>query len=221
MFEKIWEFLPYIVKGASVTLSLVFGAMAISALMGLSIALGAVYGGKKILAPLRVYIWFFRGMPPVVLIFLFFYGIFPSLGHRLDAFTASILVLGFRDAAYQSEIFRGAIESITGEQMLAARSLGMSKLRAIYSIILPQALRISLPGWSNEYAILLKDSAICFVIGVLEILTRTRYVAMTTLEPLMPYAFAAMLFIVLTYGGTGIFNWVYEKTKIPGLIRKV
>jgi polar amino acid transport system permease protein len=101
---------------------------------------------------------------------------------------------------------------------MAARTIGMSKLRGIRHIVLPQALRISIPGWINEYAIMLKDSAICFTLGVLEILTRTRYVVMATMEPLLPYMIAGAFFIALTYGGTKIFNMLYERTKISGLI---
>lgn len=104
---------------------------------------------------------------------------------------------------------------------MAARTLGMSKLRGIFRIVLPQALRISIPSWSNEYAIILKDSAICFALGVLEVLNRTRYVVMATMEPLIPYFIAGALFIFLTYGGTKIINIVYERFKIPGLIGRM
>jgi len=97
----------------------------------------------------------------------------------------------------------------------------MTRLRAVFHIVLPQALRISLPGWSNEYAIMTKDSAITFALGVLEILTRTRYVVMATHEPLLPYFFAGGLFIVVTYGGTKIVNVVYERTRIPGLVGRM
>ena len=103
---------------------------------------------------------------------------------------------------------------------MAARTLGMSKTKGIYHIVLPQALRVAIPGWANEYAIMLKDSAITFALGVLEILTRTRYVVMATMDPFLPYFFAGGVFIVLTYGGTKIINLVYEKTKVPGLIRR-
>lgn len=214
----VWEYLPYIFQGTAWTLGLVGGGLAIGFIMGLPIAIGQVYGTKGIKAPLDVYVWFFRSVPLLVLLFLFYWGVFPALGFKLDTLTSSIVVLGLRSAAYQSQIFRGAIESIGEGQLMASLALGMSKLRGVYHIVLPQSLRISLPGWSNEYAIMLKDSAICFALGVLEILTRTRYVVMATHEPLLPYFFAGALFIVLTYGGTKIINIVYEKTRIPGLV---
>jgi len=197
------------------------GSLAIGFIIGLPIAIGQVYGRKGIKVPLDAYVWFFRSTALLALLFLFFWGVFPALGFKLDALICSIVVLGLRTGAYQSQIFRGAIMSVGEGQLTAACALGMSKLNGIYHIVLPQALRISLPGWSNEYAIILKDSAICFALGVLEILTRTRYVAMATREPLLPYFFAGALFIALTYGGTKIINLVYEKTRIPGLVGRM
>ena len=83
-----------------------------------------------------------------------------------NAFFAAILVLGMTTGAYQTQIFKGAILSLPQGQLKAARSLGMNDISAITSIILPQALRFSIPAWSNEYSIVLKDSALAYVIGV-------------------------------------------------------
>jgi len=217
----VWEYLSYIFWGVPWTLGLVGGGLALGFIIGLPIAIGQVYGSKGLKAALDMYVWFFRSTALLVLLFLFFWGVFPAFGFKLDALICSIVVLGLRTGAYQSQIFRGAIESVGEGQLIAACALGMSKLRGIYHIVLPQALRISLPGWSNEYAIILKDSAICFALGVQEILTRTRYVVMATHEPLLPYFIAGALFIVLTYGVTKIINIVYEKAKIPGLVGRM
>ncbi len=215
------EFLPYILSGIVYTLGLVAGGLAIGFVIGLSMAIGQIYGGDEVKAVIHAYVWFFRSLPLLVLLFLFYWGVFPATGYKLDPLACSIMVLGLRSGAYQSQIFRGAILSLGDTQLLAARALGMSKIRGIFHIVLPQALRISLPGWSNEYATMIKDSAITFALGVLEILTRTRYVVMATHEPLIPYFFAGGLFLVLTYGGTKIVNIVYDRTKIPGLVGRL
>jgi len=214
----VWEYLPYMLEGVIWTFGLVGGGLGLGFAIGLPMAIGQVYGNRILKLLIGVYVWFFRSVPLLVLLFLFYWGVFPAMGFKLTPLICSILVLGFRSGAYQSQIFRGSIESVGEGQLMAARTLGMSKLRGVYHIVLPQALRIAIPGWANEYAILLKDSAICFVLGVMEILTRTRYVVMATLEPLVPYFIAGGLFIILTYGGTKIINIVYEKTRIPGLI---
>ncbi|MEM2017227.1 MAG: amino acid ABC transporter permease [Nitrososphaerota archaeon] len=221
LMVTVWDYLPYILEGVLWTLGLVAGGLGIGFIIGLPLAIAQVYGHRFLKILVEVYAWFFRSVPLLVLLFLFYWGIFPALGYKLDPLTCSVLVLGFRSGGYQSQIFRGAIQSISEGQFVAARTLGMSKLQSIYHIILPQALRIAIPGWTNEYAIILKDSAICFVLGVMEILTRTRYVVMATLEPLLPYFIAGGLFIVLTYGGTKIVNIIYEKAKIPGLIGRM
>jgi polar amino acid transport system permease protein len=215
------DFLPYIVSGVVWTIGLVAGALAIGFVIGLLMAIGQIYGSGEIKAVIHAYVWFFRSIPLLVLLFLFYWGVFPATGYKLDPLACSIIVLGLRSGAYQSQIFRGAIQSLGDTQLLAARALGMSEPRGILHIVLPQALRISLPGWSNEYATIIKDSAITFALGVLEILTRTRYVVMATHEPLIPYFFAGGLFIVLTYAGTKIVNVVYERTKVPGLVGRL
>jgi polar amino acid transport system permease protein len=215
------EFLPYILSGIVWTLGLVAGGIGIGFVIGLFMAIGQIYGGDELKAIIHAYVWFFRSIPLLVLLFLFYWGVFPATGFKLDPLACSIVVLGLRSGAYQSQIFRGAIMSLGDTQLLAARALGMSQMRGIFHVVLPQALRISMPGWSNEYATMIKDSSITFALGVLEILTRTRYVVAATNEALIPYFFAGGLFLVLTYGGTKVVNIVYERTKIPGLVGKL
>jgi polar amino acid transport system permease protein len=215
------EFIPYILSGVVWTVGLVLGGLVIGFVIGFLMAIGQVYGGEEIKSIIHAYVWFFRSLPLLVLLFLFYWGVFPATGYKLDPLACSIVVLGLRSGAYQSQIFRGAIISLGDSQLLAARALGMTKLRGTFHIVLPQALRVALPGWSNEYAIMIKDSAITFALGVLEILTRTRYVVMATHQPLIPYFFAGGVFIILTYVGTKIVNLVYEKTRIPGLVGRL
>jgi len=212
----IYQSLPYLLKGCTITIGLVGGALGLGFVMGIPMAVGQVYGNKYLSGLISLYVWFFRGLPVLVLLFLFYFGLFSLLGLNLPAFTAAILVLGLRSAAYQSQIFRGSIQSIGEGQMLAARSLGMRKSEAILNIILPQALRISIPGWSNEYAILLKDSAITYAVGVMEILTRANFVATRTYRPMPIFLTCAIIFIILTYGGVKILALLENKVKIPG-----
>jgi len=220
MFSKnillIYQTLPYLLQGLSITLALVGGALGLGFIIGVPMAIGQVYGNKFIAGLISVYVWFFRGLPVLVLLFLFYFGLFNLLQLSLSAFTSAILVLGLISAAYQSQIFRGSIKSIGEGQMLAALSLGIKKYDAILSIILPQALRISIPGWSNEYAVLLKDSAIAYAIGVMEILTRAQFVATRTYQPLPVFFLSAVIFIILTYGGIKLLSLLERKVRIPG-----
>lgn len=212
----IWNALPYIAGGSVVTIGAVVIALGVGLILGVPMAVGQVYGGPLVRRAVWVYVWFFRGVPILVLLFLFYFGLFVSMGMQIEAFTASCIVLGLTSAAYQSQIFRGAIQSLPQGQLKAARALGMSDASAIITIILPQALRISIPGWANEFSILLKDSAICFVLGTQEIMARTHFVASRTHEHLALFATAGLLYFIITLIGVKLLRHLEKKTHVPG-----
>jgi len=99
---------------------------------------------------------------------------------------------------------------------LAAQSLGMSKWKAIWNIIVPQALRISIPGWSNEYPAMLTESAVTYAIGVMEVLTRGNFIASRTYRPMPIYLTCAIIFLILSYSGMKILHVLETKVRIPG-----
>lgn len=211
----LWDALPFIVSGSLVTIANVAIALAIGLLMGVPLAVGQVYGGALIRRLAGLYVWFFRGVPILVLLFLFF-GLFVTLDLPVEPFLISCAVLGCTSTAYQSQIFRGSMESIPAGQLKAARALGMHDALAIRTIILPQALRLSIPGWANEFSILLKDSAVCYVLGVQEIMARTNFVASRTHEHLALFAAAGVLYFIITYIGVKLLRILEHKMHIPG-----
>jgi polar amino acid transport system permease protein len=212
----IKDALPYILEGALVTVGIVLGAMGVGLFFGVPVAVIQVYAPRAMRLLAGGYVWFFRGIPVLVLLFLFYLGLFSLLGLNISAFFAAVIVLGLRGVAYQSQIFRGAILSLPQGQIKAARALGMSDLQAIQSIILPQALRLSIPGWSNEYSIVLKDSAIAFVLGTSEIMSRTHFVASRTYEHLPLYIAAGAVFFVLTTIGVRALRVLEKRISLPG-----
>jgi polar amino acid transport system permease protein len=212
----IRDALPYLLQGSFVTLIVVAGAMVLGFALGVPLAVGHVYGHPAIRRGIGVYVWFFRGIPLLVFLFLFYFGLCTALEINLSAFTVAIIVLGLISSAYQSQIFRGAILSLPEGQFKAARALGMSDLKAISIIILPQALRLSIPGWSNEYSILLKDSAVTYALGVAEIMARAHFVATRTYQQLPLYFTAGAIFLVLTWVGTRGLRLLEKKVRIPG-----
>ncbi len=211
-----FEELYYLLKGALVTIELVAGALGLGLVIGIPMAVGQVYGNKPVSKAVSFYVWFFRGLPLLVLFFLFYFGLFTLINLDLSAFAAASLVMGMRSAAYQSQILRGSIQSIGSGQMLAARSIGMSKSRAIWHIILPQALRLSIPGWSSEYSGILKDSAVAYALGVMEILTRANFISSRTYKPMPAFLACAAIFLILTYIGVKSLNLLEKKVRIPG-----
>ena len=212
------KYLPYIFEGSLWSLGLVLGGLGIGFIIGVMFSLIQVYGSSPLRRLISLYVWFFRGTPLIVQLFLFHWSVFPALGIKSTPLITSITVLGLRSGAYQSQIFRGAIGSIEEKQMLAAKAIGMNDWDAISSIILPQALRIALPQISNEYSIILKDSAICFILGVMELMTRAKYTAIATGIALIPYLIAGLIYIGLTYIGAKLFDLLYLKMMIPGSV---
>ena len=214
--QVLCDSFPYLLGGAGVTAAAVTGAMLLGLLIGVNLAVVQVYCDAWPRRLVGLYVWFFRGVPILVLLFLFYFGLFSVLGINLSTFVAVILVLGMTSGAYQSQIYRGAIQSLPQGQLKAARALGMSDRRAILSIILPQALRLSIPGFSNEYSILLKDSALAYALGTPEIMARTHFVASRTYEHLPLYLMAALLYFALTWIGVKLLRKLEEKVRIPG-----
>ena len=226
---SIIEALPYMLKGCLVTAAIVIGAMLLGLAAGIPMAVGQIYGRRLTRTLIGLYVWFFRGVPVLVLLFLFYFGLFGLIEIKLKAmglivnltpFTASILVLGMTSTAYQSQIFRGSIQSLPHGQMRAALALGMSEGQAIRNIILPQALRFSIPAWSNEYSIVLKDSAVAFALGTAEIMARTHFVASRTYQHLPLYLTAAVLYFILTYTGVKALLLLEHRVRIVGYARQ-
>ncbi|SNS01904.1 amino acid ABC transporter membrane protein 1, PAAT family [Humidesulfovibrio mexicanus] len=227
-FNAAADALPYMLGGVGWTVGLIVGAMLLGLALGVPLSVLQVYGPKPVRRAVSVYVWLFRGVPILVQLYIFYFGLLAWLsqlpvlaGLGLDSpFVAAVLVLGLTSSAYQSQIFRGAIQSLPAGQLKAARALGMTDAQAIRTIILPQALRLSIPGWSNEYSILLKDSALAFTIGVVEIMARMRAIASTTREPVSMAFLAGIIFFVLTWVGVKALAMLENKVRIAGYTRQ-
>ena len=216
IFSPVAEAFPYLLQGTLVTIVLVLGALALGFCLGLPLAVIQAYGPRPAARLVGVYVWFFRGVPILLLLFLFYYGVFNVLGLDVGTIGASCVVLGLASAAYQSQIFRGSLQALPQGQMRAAKALGMTTFQAIRSVTLPQALRLSIPGWSNEYSILLKDSAMCFALGTPEIMARTHFVASRTYEHLPLYITAGLIYFLITTAGLTLLRRLERKVRIPG-----
>lgn len=212
----IADSLPYLLLGTLNTAGIVVLAMLLGLGLGIAIAVGLVYGNRPLRLLLGVYVWFFRGVPVLVLLFLFYFGLFSYLGLPFNALVSVALVLGMTTGAYQANIFKGAMLSLPRGQFKAASALGMSDFQAIRAIILPQILRLSIPAWSNEYSIILKDSALAFVIGAPEIMARTQFVASRTYQHLPLYITAGLLYFLLTWVGVAALRALEQRVRIPG-----
>jgi len=213
----IWNALPTLCRGAGVSLALVVSSVAVGMLLGVPIGVAHVYAPRLVRAALWLFDRIFRGFPAIVLLFLAFFGVGGLLGIRISPFAAVVIALGLRSAAYQGQIFRGALEMVESGQVDAARSLGFSMHGAIRNVILPQAARFSLPSLSNEYAVVLKDTALAFTVGVVDLMSRAKFLAMRSREVLAVYLLVAVLYFVLTHAGIALFRLAERRVAIPGL----
>lgn len=218
MMEHIEFFIsifPDLMKGLVVSLQLSAGALILGLCIGLPMALLRVYG-KGILKHMAVtYIEIIRGTPMVVQLFLICYGL-PDIGILLDRVTAAIIALGINSSAYQAEYFRGAIQSIDTGQMSAAEALGMSKRQAVLNIILPQALRLVLPPWSNELIYMVKYTSAAFLIAVPELMARGKMLISWAFRPLEVLFWVGLIYVVVLSIIAKIVDIFEAKLSIPG-----
>lgn len=203
----------YIVQGTAITIAVTLIALPFGLLIGLLMALVHTYGGKFLNRVATSYSLLMRGVPPIVLLFILYFIISGSI--NLSPFWAGSLSLGIVSSAYQMEILRGALLAVGGGQMTAARAVGMSRFQAIQFIILPQALRIAIPPWSNEASIVLKDSSLVYALGVPEILRRAQQLSATTQKPFLAYGTAALIYFVLVFAVNRGLDYLSERTKLP------
>ena len=193
---SLFTVLQYLIPGLGVTVSVTLIALGIGFTIGTVMAVLRIYGGRFLGAFAATYSMLVRAVPVVVIIFILFFVI--SAVVDLSPFLSGAFALGFASGAYQSEIFRGAIMSVPPGQMIAARAIGMSRFKAIRCIVLPQAIRLAIPAWANEFTLVLKDSTLVYVIGVPEIMRRAQWISSRTLEPFMAFGTAAVFYLVFT-----------------------
>jgi polar amino acid transport system permease protein len=192
-----WYFFTTLLSGWPSTLIVAAGALVFALVFGLVIALMRISAWKFLRWPATAYVEFFRGTPALVQLFVIFFG-FPDVGYQPSPFQAAILGLGMNGAAYLSEIYRAGIESIHRGQMEAALTLGMTPARAMQHIVLPQAIRTMLPPMTNFAIVLLKDTAIVFAVGVLEVMALARQLVTETLQSAPIYLMAGAMYLCVT-----------------------
>lgn len=241
IFEQILTILESwdkLFSGFIVTMWLYMWALLIGFFLGLLLALLRQYGGMIFSTISTGYIEIIRGTPLLAqLMFLYFlpfsFGLPPLTGSIESNFSflgkefsiillnfrtmIAIITLGLNSAAYQAEYFRGAIVSIKNEQLIAAQSLGMSRLGGIRHIVLPQALRRVIPAWSNEAAYLPKYTVVVYFIGVLELFAQAYILTFVSFAIVITYIFVAIIFLITISLISKALDILHKRTAIPGL----
>jgi polar amino acid transport system substrate-binding protein len=195
-----WDHVWLFVRGAGVTLGISTGAMALAVALGLVLALARRFAPAPIAAAAAVYVEVFRGTPVLLQLYVIYFGL-PSLspGLELGPVTAAVVGLGLNYAAYESEVYRAGLLAVPSGQLEAARVLGMSTPLALRRVVVPQALRVALPGITNDFIALLKDSSLVSVITVVELTKRMTITAVDVRSWALPGLLCAGLYLAMSY----------------------
>lgn len=209
------EVYPALLKGFWVSLQLIAPSALCGLAIGIMVGVLRIYGNRPVMAAVNAFVAIFRGIPLVVQLFIWYFGL-PHIGIYLSPFVASVLGFSLCSGAYHSEYIRGALLSIKRGQMLAAQSLGFSKIRMIFSIILPQALRRALPGCGNEIIYLIKYSSLAYMITCIELTGQGKILASNSFKYTEVFLMIGACYLVMTSVASIILGRVEERLRIPG-----
>jgi polar amino acid transport system substrate-binding protein len=186
-----------LLTGLGKTIALALISFALALVVGVIFGLFSVAPIKGLRVFASIYVDIIRGIPMMVLAFFIFFGLSDAIGVTIPDFAAGVITLTLNASAYIAEIVRGGINAVPKGQMEASRSLGLSYLRTMQKIILPQAIRIMIPSFVNQFVISLKDTTIISVIGVVELLQTGKIIVARTMQSTYVYLIIAIMYLIV------------------------
>jgi polar amino acid transport system permease protein len=219
MFEFLIQpqYYTWILQGLLLTVEITLFGVALGLGLGTLLAIGDTYGGKFVKGVIAVYVEFFRGSPLFVQLFIAVYTVPAILNLQMDHFLLAFLVFGLNSAAYQKGYMKGAMQTILDDQMAAGLSVGLSRIQTLRYVILPQAYRIVIPSWTNEFCSLTKSTATLAFVGLFDLVSAGLSIRMRTFEILPVWIVIGAIYLVWITGFSKIMDVIYEKKKIPGV----
>lgn len=217
--------LPTLANALRLTLILTIVGTVAGFVLAIPLSVARVYGDRTALVSMG-YTELLRGTPLLAQLFVLYYGLNVGQyvpGSLVGLFAAGqavwVAIIGFtlNSAAYQAEYIRAAIESVDPGQLTAGRAIGLSKLESIRYVVLPQALRFAIPGWSNELVYMIKYSSLAAFITVPELFNRVNSIASENFRYTAMFSLAALLYLALVISASRLMSWVEDETAIPGL----
>ena len=196
--QQIIGWMPALLQATGVTLALSVTSVLTALVLAVFLALGKISKNTVLRSVCGAYIFFFRGTPLLVQIFLVYFALPVITGQRVDPFVAAIGSCGINSGAYVAEIFRAGIQSIDKGQMEAGRSLGMTWVQTMRYIIVPQAFKRVIPLLGNEFIALLKDPSLVSVIGFEELTRRGQLIIAKTYGSLEIWLSVAVIYLAMT-----------------------
>lgn len=197
-WHLIFVHLPTLLRAAGMTVFLSVVSMPLAIIIGITVAIGRLYGPWYIAKPLGLYVEVLRGTPLMLQLYAIFF-LLPKIGLVVHPLLAAIAGLAINYSAYEAEIYRAGLQAIPRGQMEAALSLGMTKFQAIWRIILPQAFRIVIPPVTNDFIALFKDTSVCSVVTVMELTKQYSVLALSTGAVIEMASITAVLYMLMSY----------------------
>ncbi len=210
-FGLLESSMPSLLKGLQMTLILTVVSLVIACILGIIFGLMRVSHLKVLRAIGVIYVDIFRGTPLIVQAFFIYFGIPAALDFRISAVTAGIITLSLNAGAYMAEIVRGGIESVDKGQMEAARSLGLPYKKAMAKVILPQAIRLMIPSFINQFIITLKDTSILSIIGINELTQSGKIIIARNLESFQMWLIVGLIYFIIIMILTKVSNRMERK----------
>jgi len=195
-WEAAIRYLPALFRAAGITVLLSVLSMALAVIIGMLLATGRVYGPRPLQMALTAWVELIRGTPLLLQLFVLYFGLAAVV--QLPAFLAALFGLGINYAAYESEIYRGALQAIPRGQLEAARTLGFSNMQTLRLVRAPQAFRLALAPMTNDFVALLKDSSLVSVITVVELTKQTSIFAANIGSWVLPGAMCGAMYLLLS-----------------------
>ena len=189
--------LYFLISGFWLTISISLTSILISLILGFLVAILGFSKNKFLRIINRVYIEFFRAIPLLVLLLWIYYGLPVVFGLTIGAFAAGVISLSVSDSAFEAEIFRAGIQSISIGQRDAAKSIGLNKSQEMSLIIFPQAVRVILPAIGNQFVYVLKMSSLVSIIGLADLTRKANELVVTVYRPLEIYSFLVLEYLLL------------------------
>ncbi|MEM2699014.1 MAG: amino acid ABC transporter permease [Ignisphaera sp.] len=214
---QFFTYIGIIFSSIGATLILSIASFIIATAIALLLSFIEIFGPKNLVKAVEWYVKIVRGIPLILALFIFYYGL-PRAGFPLPPLYSAILGIALVDSAYQEQLFRGAIESVSERQVEAAYSIGLTHWGTFRYIIFPQAFRIVIPGWINEFSIVLKDSSIAYAIGVVEVFTQAVHVAQVIADYLKPLLIVSLVYLCICYPLSCVSNRFHRKLLEMGMI---
>lgn len=215
IFDFWGEHIDSLLLALSVTVKIWLICLIFGTILGCILGFCRVFGGRFIYFISTAYVEFFRGTPLLVQMFMIHFGL-PEVGIVFSPFTSAVIAIILNTSAYQAEYFRGAIQSVDVGQRMAAETLGLTPVKVIWYVVLPQAARLVVPQWVNEVTMIFMETSLAFTIGVIEVVGQSKMIGFQTFKYFEIFALAGIIYFICVSTLATLLDAMAKKVQLPG-----